>query len=303
MLLDIEGTTTPISFVHDTLFGYVKDNLKEYLSTRWENEEVQEDVEALRKQAVSDKEAAVEGVVDVAAKEEEQDKGVQSVIDNVLWQMEADRKSTSLKQLQGHMWRDAYKTGKVQGEVFDDVIDAFKSLKSSDTKVYIYSSGSVEAQKLLFGYSEKGDLNEFIAGYFDTTSGAKTEKDSYTAIAAEIGVNASEVLFLTDLPREAGPASEANMKVAVVVRDGNTALTDEEKAAYATIKSLAELSGAAEEADDEPPAKKAATEDSNGAAAAATEEEEEELDEDDLGDVDEEDVGEEDDEEAAEEAS
>lgn len=300
VLLDVEGTTTPISFVHDKLFGYVRDNLKDYLSTRWENEEVQADVEALRQQAASDKEAAVDGVVEIAGKDEDQEKGVQSVVDNVLWQMDGDRKSTSLKQLQGHMWRDAYKTGKVQGEVYDDVVDALKALKDSDRQVYVYSSGSNEAQKLLFGYSDKGNLNEYFAGNFDTTTGSKTEKQSYMDIVAEIGVKASEVLFLTDLPREAAPAAEADLKVAIVVREGNTALTEEEKSQYSVINSFAELFSSDES--DEPPAKKSApevaAEESNGGAAV---DEEDDLDDDeDLGEVDDDEVVEdEEDEEAA----
>lgn len=289
VVLDIEGTATPLSFVHDKLIGYVKDNLKEYLSTRWENEEVQSDVEALREQAAGDKEASVEGVIEVAAKEEEQEKTVQSVVDNVLWQIENDRKSASLKLLQSHIWRDAYKTGKVQGELYDDVVDALKAFKASDRKVYIYSSASVDSQKLHFGYSEKGDLSEFVAGNFDSTVGLKTEKDSYTAIVGEIGVSPAEVLYVTDLPREAAPAVEAGVKVAVIVRDGNTPLTEEESAQYSVISSLSEVSSS----DDEPPAKKAAPEvvadESNGAA----DEEDDDLDDDELGEVDDDEVEEE----------
>jgi len=291
VLLDIEGTTTPITFVHDKLLGYVKENLKEYLSSRFESEEVQADVDALRVQAASDKEAGVEGAVEIAAKEEELEKVVQSVVDNVAWQMENDRKSDSVKQLQGHMWRDAYKTGKVQGEVFDDVVDALKAFKAADLRVFSYSSAPADTQKLLFGYSEKGDLSEFFAGNFDSSTGAKTEKESYTAVAGEIDVSPAEVLFVTDLPREAAPAAEAGVKVAVIVRDGNTALTEEEKSQYTVINSLSEVRSSND--DDEPPAKKAApevvAEESNGA--------EEEEEDDDLGDVDDEEV----DEEAGEE--
>lgn len=289
------------------LFGYVKDTLKDYLSTRWENEEVQADVAALRKQAAADKEASVEGVVEIAAKDEEQEKAVQSVVDNVLWQMDNDRKSTGLKQLQGHMFREAYKTGKVQGEVYDDVVDALKKLKKSDRSVYVYSSGSVEAQKLLFGYSEKGDLQEYISGYFDTTTGEKTAKESYSKIIGEIGVSAGEALFLNDATREAAPAREAGLRVAVVVREGNTALTTEEQADYTTIKSFAELFATADADDGEPPAKKANKkeegEESNGAAAAADDDDDDEVEDLDEEEVDEEDLGEEDDEKEEEEAS
>jgi len=137
---------------------------------------------------------------------------------------------------------------------------------------------------------------EFIAGNFDASVGPKTEKDSYAAIVGEIGVAASEVLFVTDLPKEAAPAAEAGVKVAVIVRDGNTALTEEENAKYNVIKSLSELTSS----DEEPPAKKAApevvAEESNGAA----DEEEDDLDDDELGEVDDDEVEE---EEGAEEAN
>lgn len=279
VLVDIEGTTTPISFVHDKLFGFVRDNLKEYLSSRWENEEVVADVTALRDQSNKDKEDGVEGVVEIS-KDDDKEKCVQSVVDNVIWQMDSDRKATPLKQLQGHMWREAYKTGKVQGEVFDDVVDALKTLTESGKLAYVYSSGSVEAQKLLFGYSDKGDLQKYFTGFFDTTTGAKTDKTSYATIAAEIGVEANEVLFLTDLAREAVASSDAGLKACIVIRDGNTPLSEEEQGQFPAIDSFAELFGTTNE--DEPAAKKAAPDAE---------------DDDDLGDVDDDDVVDDDEEE------
>lgn len=256
VVVDIEGTTTPITFVKDTLFPYVRDNVKEYLTSNWEKEETQKDVAALREQYTQDKEANVEGAVEIVS-EGEVEAQVDSLVANVLWQMDNDRKSTCLKQLQGHMWREAYESGKVKGSVYDDVVPALKNWQADGKQVYVYSSGSVEAQKLLFTYSNKGDLTNLFTGNFDTEIGAKVEQGSYSKIAEQTGVDPASILFLTDLPKEAAAASEAGLKTAVVVREGNEPLTDEEKGKFNTISSFSEICPAEIESE-EPPAKKAA---------------------------------------------
>ncbi|XP_072717374.1 enolase-phosphatase E1 isoform X1 [Ciconia boyciana] len=203
ILLDIEGTTTPIAFVQETLFPYIKDNVKEYLRTHWEEEECQRDIGLLRKQAQED--SSLDGVVPIPLEtgsgEEELERVIQAVVDNVHWQMSLDRKTTALKQLQGHMWRAAYATGHVKGEIFEDVVPAIRKWREAGMKVYIYSSGSIEAQKLLFGYSTEGDILELFDGHFDTKIGPKVESESYRRIAASIGCATNNILFLTDVPR------------------------------------------------------------------------------------------------------
>ncbi|XP_070577617.1 enolase-phosphatase E1-like [Ptychodera flava] len=246
VLLDIEGTTTPISFVKDVLFPYIRENIEDYLKEHWDEEECQADVNELRKQAEADSEADMEGVVTIEENKNTDDaeevKAVRdSVVKNVLWQMDADRKITALKQLQGHMWTTAYKSGDIKGEVYDDVVPAIKHIIADDRQVYIYSSGSVQAQKLLFGYSTQGDLLEIFSGHFDTKIGLKVEKASYLNICEEIGCKPEEVLFLTDVTREARPASLAGMKTCIVVRPGNEKLTEEEESEFNTIHSFSEL--------------------------------------------------------------
>ncbi|XP_067412970.1 enolase-phosphatase E1 [Emydura macquarii macquarii] len=243
ILLDIEGTTTPITFVQDTLFPYIKDNVKEYLRAHWEEEECQQDVGLLRKQAEED--SSLDGVVPIPLEtgngEDEIERVIQAVVDNVYWQMSLDRKTTALKQLQGHMWRAAYATGRMKGEFFEDVVPAIRKWREAGMKVYIYSSGSVEAQKLLLGYSTEGDILELFDGHFDTKIGHKVESESYRRIATSIGCSTNNVLFLTDVTREANAAEEADMHVAVVVRPGNAGLTDDEKSYYSLITSFNEL--------------------------------------------------------------
>ncbi|XP_006151501.1 enolase-phosphatase E1 [Tupaia chinensis] len=242
ILLDIEGTTTPIAFVKDILFPYIKENVKEYLQTHWGEEECQQDVYLLRKQAEED--AHLDGAVPIPAacgNGADDLQVIQAVVDNVCWQMSLDRKTTALKQLQGHMWRAAFTAGRMKAEFFADVVPAVRKWREAGMKVYIYSSGSVEAQKLLFGHSTEGDILDLIDGHFDTKIGHKVESESYRKIADSIGCSPNNILFLTDVTLEASAAEEADVHVAVVVRPGNAGLTDDEKTYYSLITSFSEL--------------------------------------------------------------
>ncbi|XP_006010154.1 enolase-phosphatase E1 [Latimeria chalumnae] len=239
LLLDIEGTTTPITFVKDVLFPYIRQNIKHYLNEHWDEVECQQDVQLLRKQAEDD--SRVDGVVPILSDSEDQTQVIQTVIDNVLWQMSLDRKTTALKQLQGHMWRSGYATGKLKGELYSDVVPALREWRKAGKKVYIYSSGSVEAQKLLFGYSTEGDVLELFDGHFDTKIGHKVESESYRRIAEAVGYFPINVLFLTDVTREAKAAEEAGFQVGVVMRPGNAELTEDEKSHYSLITSFSKL--------------------------------------------------------------
>ncbi|CAK9807794.1 Enolase-phosphatase E1 [Anthophora plagiata] len=242
ILLDIEGTTTSISFVKDTLFPYVRENLKKYIETKWEDEEFKKDFEKLKEQfyiAKKDEEDKVDGFIPITGANAEEER--ESLVKNILWQMDCDRKTGALKQLQGHMWREAYNSGTVKAHVYEDVPKALQSWTNDDRKVYVYSSGSVEAQKLLFGHSVHGDLLKHFSGYFDTEVGAKEESSSYKNILSKIGAEPSNVIFLTDVVKEAAAAKEAGLSTAIVLREGNAALTDEERVAFTTIKSFLDL--------------------------------------------------------------
>uniref|UniRef100_A0A1A8GF91 Enolase-phosphatase E1 n=1 Tax=Nothobranchius korthausae TaxID=1143690 RepID=A0A1A8GF91_9TELE len=243
ILLDIEGTTTPITFVKDILFPYVREHLEDHLSTHWEEDECKQDVHLLKKQIEEDmrqNRACPVHTVDQTVHTDEE-KAIREVVENVMWQMAADRKSTALKQLQGHMWRAAYTSGRIKGEIYPDVIPSIRMWREHGLKVYIYSSGSVEAQKLLFGHSVEGDVLDLFDGHFDTTIGAKVDAKSYRRIAERIGCRPEEITFLTDVIREAKAAEEASMNVLVVVRPGNMELTDEESASYNLITSFSQL--------------------------------------------------------------
>ncbi|XP_075717417.1 enolase-phosphatase E1 isoform X2 [Rhinoderma darwinii] len=235
------GAGVVCKVTNDILFPYIQDNVEEYLQKHWHEGECQEDVQQLRLQAEKDR--GVKGFVPIPnnTEHEAELQVIKGVVDNVLWQMSLDRKTTALKQLQGHMWRSAYATGKVKGEVYDDVVPALKKWKRANLKLYIFSSGSVEAQKLLFGYSIEGDLLELLHGHFDTTIGSKVESESYRRIANQIGCSTENIIFLTDITKEAEAARQAGGHVAIVVRPGNAPLTDEVKSKYHLITSFDQL--------------------------------------------------------------
>ncbi|KAJ2452291.1 enolase-phosphatase E1 [Coemansia sp. RSA 2336] len=216
ILLDIEGTTTPISFVHDTLFPYVLSTLHEFLESHWTDPELQPHIQALRRQALEDHDAPQ--ISDDPAKTRE------SLIANVQWQMKLDRKTGALKGLQGYMWRFGYQSGKLRGVMFADAVEAIKKWTGEGKQVYIYSSGSVEAQKLIFGYSDHGNLLQYISGHYDTKVGAKTSSDSYGKIAEDIQAKPENILFISDNIREIEAADKAGMQVVVSVRPGNAPL-------------------------------------------------------------------------------
>jgi len=139
--------------------------------------------------------------------------------------MDRDRKSTALKSLQGKIWKAGFESGELKGTVFPDVPLAFERW-AAQAKIAIYSSGSVDAQKLFFRHSSHGDLTPLISGYFDTRTGPKLEPASYAAIAAEMGVEPDEALFFSDVVGELDAAREAGLQTRLVIREGNAPVED-----------------------------------------------------------------------------
>ena len=228
IVLDIEGTTTSIRFVYDTLFPFVREHVASYIERAWTDPEVQADVEALRAQAREDLESGLEGTPQIP-KDADTVTIRGATLANIRWQMDEDRKTTGLKSLQGKIWRDGYGSGELQGHVYEDVVPALKAWKSEGIPVYIYSSGSVAAQKLLFGHSVFGDLCPLLSGYFDTTTGPKKVASSYIAVSVD------EMMFLTDNLDEAIAAREAGVHACISIRPGNPPLADHD---FMTIRSF-----------------------------------------------------------------
>ncbi|KAJ1991331.1 enolase-phosphatase E1 [Dimargaris cristalligena] len=230
VLLDIEGTTTPISFVHDVLFPYVLDNAQKFLETRWASDELQPYLEGLKIQADLDREqglAQTPSIPDLKSDSVSKEDKIEAIIANIRFQVSIDRKIKALKDFQGYMWNVGYADGELKSIMYDDVIDAMQRWKELGKPVYIYSSGSIAAQKLLFRYTNKGDLTPGLQGYYDTTSGSKLSPESYAAITTDMGFAPSRVLFVTDNPKEVQAARSAGLQTAASVRPGNPALPAE----------------------------------------------------------------------------
>ncbi|XP_011500979.1 PREDICTED: enolase-phosphatase E1-like [Ceratosolen solmsi marchali] len=237
IILDIEGTTSSISFVQDTLFPYVREFLKKHVDEKWNDEEFKADFSKLKEQAKEDEKQKVDGFIPIKEGTEHETK--ESIVQYVLWQMNNDRKTDALKQLQGHIWKAAYKP--IKGHVYDDVPKAFEEWTNNGKKLYIYSSGSVEAQKLLFENSIHGNLLKYISGHFDTNIGSKQDIESYKNIFKSIGLESSDILFLTDVIKEAEAAKGAGLSTIIVIRKENAELSTLEKGSFKTIESFSEL--------------------------------------------------------------
>ncbi|VVC33283.1 HAD-like domain,Enolase-phosphatase E1,Enolase-phosphatase E1, eukaryotes [Cinara cedri] len=237
ILLDIEGTITSISFVKDTLFPYVTNNLVNYINKLWGKEKLEIDLELLREQAAIDSNSELEGFVPIVSG----DNAKQSIIDNIRWQMSIDRKTTALKQLQGHIWKEGYENGVLKGHLYEDVLPVLNKLIKLGKRIYTYSSGSTNAQEYLFQYSMYGDVSNVFIKYFDTKMGPKNSVTSYTNIANDIGVNCGDILFLTDILTEAEAAIKAGCNSALLERPGNAPLDPEKSSTFKIMKTLNEL--------------------------------------------------------------
>ncbi|MBB4098206.1 acireductone synthase [Sphingomonas kyeonggiensis] len=194
ILLDIEGTTSSISFVADELFPYARKHLAAFVE--------------------ANPEVAAPILVEVP--------GDDPVVTLIQW-IDEDRKATPLKTLQGLIWAQGYADGELKGHVYPDTPEAVRRWTEAGLQVNIYSSGSIAAQKLIFGHSIAGDLTPLLGNYFDTTTGPKREADSYTKIADALGLAPSELLFVSDMPAEVDAAREAGLQALLIDRAGGPA--------------------------------------------------------------------------------
>ncbi|WP_439861735.1 acireductone synthase [Pseudomonas sp. MBLB4136] len=217
ILTDIEGTTSAVSFVFDVLFPYAAKHLPEFVRAHADEPQVAEQLAAVRAEAG------------------EADADVERVIEILLGWIAADRKSTSLKALQGMVWAEGYRAGQLKGHVYPDAVEALKRWKQRGYDLYVYSSGSIQAQQLIFGCSEAGDLTPLFSDYFDTTSGPKRDAQSYRSITQAIGCPAEEIVFLSDIVEELDAARAAGMQTVGLAREGG------ELAGHETVASFAQI--------------------------------------------------------------
>lgn len=211
VLLDIEGTTTPIAFVHDVLFTYARQHVRDYLVQH--SNALTDDMALLREEHTRD--------TGSGAEPPPLTNDPDSIASYVHWLIDRDRKSTGLKSLQGKIWREGYTSGTLKAQVFNDVRPAFERWHDAGLRISIFSSGSALAQQLLFAHSEDGDLTKFISDYFDTNVGAKGEAESYRRIANKMNLPPQEILFISDVVTELEAANKAGMKTRLSIRPGN----------------------------------------------------------------------------------
>ena len=202
IVTDIEGTTSSLSFVKDVLFPYARAQMGEFIQQHAEEPAITALIEDVRREAGDD--LSLEGVIQTLEQ----------------W-IDADNKITPLKALQGLLWETGYQQGDFKGHIYSDAKQKLEQWHQQGIRLYVYSSGSVHAQKLLFGYTEYGDLNYLFSGYFDTRIGAKVEPDSYRHIAEAIKLPANEILFLSDVTPELDAAKKTGMQTAWLIRDGD----------------------------------------------------------------------------------
>ena len=201
IVTDIEGTTSSLSFVKDVLFPYAREHMADFVHAHRQDPEVEKALDEVR----------------AAAGDRLDESGL---INQLHRWIDEDRKITPLKSLQGMIWKAGYERGELKGHVYEDAVEHLRKWHGSGIRLYVFSSGSVLAQRLLFAHTAYGDLTPLFSGYFDTTIGAKKEPAAYRRIAAETGLNAPDMLFLSDVKDELDAARTGGMKTIWLVREG-----------------------------------------------------------------------------------
>ena len=218
IVTDIEGTTSSIRFVHEVLFPYARENIGEFVHANAEDLNVVSHLNDVR--------------LEVG-----QDLDLDGVVDQLVQWIDEDKKITPLKALQGMIWEEGYYKGELTGHLYDDAIEYLRKWHDKGIKLYVFSSGSVQAQKLLFGHSDAGDLTPLFSGYYDTRIGNKREAEAYRKIVQDIDLPANEILFLSDIVEELDAAKEAGMKTIMLVRDESPATSQ----SHTQVKNFSEI--------------------------------------------------------------
>ncbi len=215
LLLDVEGTTTAVSFVYGVLFPYARARLDERLRTALTEPAVRDDIALLYAERRAESEAGAP-----EWRNDTPEQVLASAVAYATWLMDRDRKSTALKSLQGRIWEGAFRSGALRAHVYPDVRPALQRWRGQGRRIAIFSSGSVLAQRLLFAHTSEGDLTPMLEAHFDTTTGPKRDPASYARIADALGAGAAALLFVSDVAEELDAARVAGLHTALCVREG-----------------------------------------------------------------------------------
>jgi enolase-phosphatase E1 len=224
LVLDIEGTTTPVDFVYAVLFPFARARVAAYIQRKAHSPACRSAIERL--------------VVEQAEDRARGRRPPEPLAEYIGWLMDRDVKSPGLKSLQGLIWQEGYQSGELHGRVYPDVPTAFRRWRASGLAVHIYSSGSVLAQQLLFASTDAGDLTMYVTGYFDTTIGPKTSPTSYSAIGEQVRVPAAAILFVSDVGAELDAAAAAGFRGSLCVRGSGRG---PESHAYPVVRTFDEI--------------------------------------------------------------
>ena len=215
ILLDIEGTTSSVSYVYEVLFPYARRRVAEFLEVNWAVPEVQSACELIAR------DAGASSMADWCSNDTAKEAAARKVVAQVYRLMDGDVKATGLKELQGIIWKEGFLRGELQSHVYPDVAKALADWNRAGLDVRIFSSGSVSAQRLLFAHSKFGDLRTHLRGFYDTRTGPKREPSSYAGIATDMNLEPPQILFLSDVVAELDAARAAGLRSGLVARPGN----------------------------------------------------------------------------------
>ncbi len=218
VLLDIEGTTSSIAFVYDVMFAYIREHLHAFLEEHVDSDRVENAIAKMRSD-LSDSNWCIRTL--------ERPKRIEIVEQQVLSWMSEDKKSTGLKALQGTIWKEGFEDGTLRAHLFPEVAASLQRWHQQGLDLRIYSSGSIEAQKLFFGHTESGNLLPLFRAHYDTSIGNKRVSSSYSKIADDCLITPSRILFVSDVVAELEAAQEAGMKIVASCRPGNAELPGE----------------------------------------------------------------------------
>ena len=236
LLLDIEGTTCPVSFVSDILFPYARKCLGAYITSHRSDPDIQVICDAALKEWAKDTTNESQRL-----RHKHEGNGLQAsqaITEYLLHLIDADKKSTALKDLQGRIWLNGYQSGDIKGELFPETATCFQQWSEHHLAISSYSSGSIQAQKLIYKYSNHGDLTQHIHQWFDTHTGPKKEAQSYSIISQKLDTPPQAILFISDNPQECNAAKQADLRTLFSTREGNP---DRNPQGHTAISSLKEV--------------------------------------------------------------
>lgn len=237
LLFDIEGTTCPVSFVSEILFPYARESLGAFISKHQSDQDIRTIIRAAADEWVQDNNKTSKELL-----KSHHSTGLvtpEAITQYLLHLISIDRKSTALKDLQGKIWDNGYRNGDLNATLFPEVSACFQQWSEAKILISSYSSGSIQAQKLIYQFSDQGNLSQYIHQWFDTHTGAKKSSDSYTTISALLGSTPTAILFVSDNSDECDAAHQAGMKTLFSRRSGNP---DQDSGGHTTITSLLEIS-------------------------------------------------------------